>query len=375
MTNRRNPIKRLRRAGPSVQHPLPDVISNATPALEASTNLMQATPSSTQNVGYNSLPNATEQMLSANLPAQSSSIPPYGHVLAPVSSRRVVLDKCTSFRTLPREAQLMIWEKAVDLSPRNVPVGIMPQLGPGGFKFRTDIPIPEGFMACKDYYEAARKRYCLLDNRLKANDMFTVQHLSPNFWFDPAIDRFCPVQEWNTHNFKVGLKLFFQILQVSRIAINDYATDDAHHNGETWQKFFHKEGISNWSPYVKDIFYYITYQRLNTDVELSFVPNDGTSDEQWGFHFHRSHQLHKHWDQILDAKRGYRRLARLQADQKWQDKSIEREGKARVKLTDVPQWLFDVESDWSVAQPRLMIETRASETRFLSVLSMPMPQW
>lgn len=367
-------MKSLGRARPAAQNSLPDITSDATPALEAS-NLTESTLSLIQNVGYNSLTTATGQNLSANHPVQFSSIPPDDHVLAPVSSRQVVLDEFKQFRTLPREIQLMIWGKAVDANPRNVPVGIMPQLGPGGFKFRTDIPIPEGFMACKDYYEVVRKRYSLLDNRLKANDMSMVQHLSSNFWFNPAIDRFCPVQEWNTHNFEVGLKLFFQIIQVSKIAINDYSNDDAHHNGETWQKFFHEEGISNWSPYVKDIFYYITFQRLNTDVELSFVPNEEPSDAPWRFHFHRFHQHSKHWDQIIFAKRGYRRLARLQADQKRQDKLTEREGKARVKLTDVPQWLFDVESDWSVAQPRLMVEKRASETRFLSVLCMYMPQW
>ncbi|TGO41043.1 hypothetical protein BHYA_0027g00200 [Botrytis hyacinthi] len=336
---------------------------------------MESAPSSALNLGYDNLSNPTGKMLSANYQVQSSLIPPNGHVLAPVSSRRVVLDEFTSFKTFPREIQLMIWDKAVDINPQNLPVGIMLQLGPGGLKFRTDIPIPEGFMACKDYYEAAKKRYSLLDGRLKANDISMVQHLSSDFWFNPAIDRFCPVQEWSPHHFEVGLKLFFQILQVSSIAINDYATNATRHNGETWQKFFHRKGISNWSPYVKDTFYYITFQRLNTDVELSFVPSDRPSDDPGRFYFQRFHHFYKHWTQMLDAKRGYKRLARLQADQKWQDESTERESKARVKHTDVPQWLFDVESDWSVAQHKLMIETRAFTTRFLSILSMSMPQW
>ncbi|KAF7916957.1 uncharacterized protein EAE98_010388 [Botrytis deweyae] len=233
MKKQGKPAKRLGRARPTVQQPLPDTTCDVTPGLQASANSTGSIPSSTQNVGFDSLPNATGPTFSANYMAQSSSIPPNGHVLAPVSSRKVVLDEFTVFRKVPREIQLMIWEKAVDLNPRNVPVRIMPQLGPGGFKFRTDIPIPEGFMACKDYYEAARKRYSLLDDRLKANDMSMVQHLPSNFWFNPAIDRFCPVQKWSPHNFEVGLKLFFQILQVSRIAINDYATDDARYESDT----------------------------------------------------------------------------------------------------------------------------------------------
>ncbi|KAF7883216.1 uncharacterized protein EAF02_005136 [Botrytis sinoallii] len=366
MKKQGKPMKRLGRARPAAQQPLPDTTCDVTPGLQASTNSTESIPSSTQNVWFESLPNATGPTFSANYMAQFSSIPPNDHVLAPVSSRKVVLDEFTVFRNVPREIQLMIWEKTVDVNPRNVPVGIMPQLGPGDSK---------GFMACKDYYEAARKRYSLLDDRLKANDMSMVQHLPSNFWFNPAIDRFCPVQEWSPHNFEVGLKLFFQILQVSRIAINDYATDDARHNCETWQKFFHKEGISNWSPYFKDIFYYITFQRLNTDVELSFVPNDRPSDDPGRFYFQKFYHFYKHWTQMLDAKRGYKRLAQLQADQKWQDESAEREGKPRVKLTDVPQWLFDVESDWSVAQPRLMIETRTFTAHKLSSLKMTMPQW
>ncbi|KAF5875326.1 uncharacterized protein Bfra_003781 [Botrytis fragariae] len=375
MRNQWEPMKHLGRARPAAQHPLPDITSDATPALEASTNLTESTPTSIQNFGYDSLLNATGPTLGANYPVQFSSVPPNGHALAPISSRRVVLDEITLFRTFPREIQLMIWEQAVDINPRNVPVGIMPQLGPGGFKFGTDIPIPEGFMACKDYYEAAKKRYSLLDGRLKANDMTMVQHLPSNFWFNSAIDRFCPVQEWSPHNFEIGLKLFFQILQVSKIAINDYAADDAHHNGETWQKLFHKEGISNWSPYVKDIFYYITFQRLNTDIELSFVPNNRPSDDPGRFYFQRFVHAYKHWTQILDAKKGYKGLAHLQADQMWQDEVAEREGNPRVKLTDVPQWLFDVESDWSVAQPRLMIETQTFTAHKHSSLRIAMPQW
>ncbi|KAF7895595.1 uncharacterized protein EAF01_009557 [Botrytis porri] len=375
MRNQRKPMKRLGRARPATQRLLPDITSDTTPALEASTNMTESTPSSTQDIGYDSLPNAAGRALGANYPVRFPSIVPNGYALAPVYLRQKFLDGFPIFKDFPREIQLMIWKQAVDVNPRNIPVGIMPQSGPGGFKFRIDIPIPEGPMACKDYYETAKKGYSLLDDRLEANDMSIVQHLPSNFWFNPAIDRFCPVQEWSPHNFEVGLKLFFQILRVSKIAIDDYVTDDAHHIGEKWQKFFHVKGIRNWSPHVKDIIYSITFQRLNTDVELTFVPNDRPSDDPGRFYFEKLVHIYKHWDQILDAKRGYKRLARLQADQKWEDEMAEKVGKPTVKLTDVPQWLFDVESDWSLAKSRLMIETRTFTAHKLIILLILMPQW
>ncbi|KAK6602498.1 hypothetical protein H4I95_06435 [Botrytis cinerea] len=371
----RKPTRRSGRVRPAARRAQPDIALEATPALGASTNATESTPGSIQNSGSERTPNATGQSLSANYFAQFPSILSNGQVLAPIYFRPVVLEEFTIFKDLPREIQLMIWEKAVDFNPRNVPVGIMPQLGPGGFKFRTDIPIPEGFMACKGYYEAAKKRYCLLNDRLKANDMSMVQHLPSNFWFNPAIDRFCPVQEWSPHNFEVGLKLFFQILRVAKIAISDYTTDDAHHNGETWQKFFHAGGTWNWSPYVKEIFYYITFQRLNTDVELSFVPNNRSSKIPGRFYLQKFVHHTKHCNQIEDAKSGYRRLAELQAYQKHQDDAAERGGKPRVKLTTVPQWLFDVESGWSAAQPQLMIETRTFTARRLISLMFELPEW
>ncbi|KAF7952866.1 hypothetical protein EAE96_006090 [Botrytis aclada] len=375
MKNQQRPMKSLGRAQPTVQQPLSDTTFDATPALEASTNSTESTPSSAQNAESDSSPKTTGQTLIADYSAQFPSIQPNGQVLTPVHLQREVLDGFTIFKKLSRDIQLMIWEEAVDFSPRNVPVGIMPQLGPGGFKFRTDIPIPEGFMACKDYYEAAKKRYCLLDGRLKANDMSMVQHLPSNFWFNPAIDRFCPVQEWSPYNFEIGLELFFLILQVSKIAISDYASDDNRHNGETWQKFFHTQSIESWGPHVKDLFYYITFERLNTDVELSFVPNDRPSEDPGRFYFRKLTHFYKHWDQFIVAKVAYKVLARFHAHQKWQDKLAEKEGRPRVKLACIDQWLFDVGSDWSLTKPTLMIETRTFTTHKPVYILVVMPQW
>ncbi|KAJ8062689.1 hypothetical protein OCU04_009211 [Sclerotinia nivalis] len=258
------------------------------------------------------------------------------------------------FRYLPMEVQIMIWSDAVDFNPRNVPVGIMPQMGPGGFQFYSNAPIPECFVACKDYYKEAKKRYNVLDGRLEANDMLMVQHIHPNFWFNPAIDISYPVEHWSTQNFEVGLKLFFDVLKVSKIAISEDCAELPAFNLDTWYTFLHKYSLEKWSPDVKEIFYYITTNRLNTDVELSFGPTD-----VFRFYFPLFRQTRRHWEQVRAAKKGFKYIIRVYANQNSEDIAAGKEGRPRIKVAGVPQWLFDVQSDWLAAKPQLMIETRS----------------
>ncbi|KAF7873884.1 hypothetical protein EAF04_002556 [Stromatinia cepivora] len=273
----------------------------------------------------------------------SASNPPSYPNPARIDSLDGTCETFPHFRSLPKEVQTMIWSDAVDLNPLNVPVGIIPQIGPGGFQFYSNVPIPECFIACKAYYKEAKKRYNVLGGRLKANDMPLVQHIDPNFWFNPAIDRFCPVEHWSPQNFEVSLTLFFNVLKVSKIAISDDCTEFSTFNLNMWQTFFYKDSLEKCSPHVKEIFYYITTKRLNTDVELSFGPTDSC----------------KHWDQVTAAKRDFEKIIEVFANQNSEDIAAQKEGRPRIKVAGIPQWLFDVQSDWLAPKPQLMIETRS----------------
>ncbi|KAI9644244.1 hypothetical protein NHQ30_007599 [Ciborinia camelliae] len=269
---------------------------------------------------------------------------------APVYSSEGILKTFTIFKSLPRELQIMIWRRAVDSNPRNVPVEIMPHIGPGGFQFQNNIPIPECFLACKDYYEEAERRYSVLGHRLRANDMSLVQHVHPNLWLNPAIDRFCPVGHWDPQMFEVGLKLFFDVLQVSKIAVSDDTIELPTYNEYSWKTYFHKQRIDEWSPHIQDIFIYITTKKLDADAEPSFELRKDS------FYFPAVFLNRRHWQHTEAAIRAFEKISRLNEKQHEEDEVAKMEGRPRVKAAKVPQWLFDFGDPWSVPHLQAMIE-------------------
>ncbi|KAB8288188.1 hypothetical protein EYC80_010193 [Monilinia laxa] len=162
---------------------------------------------------------------------------------APIYSFDGILKSFPVFDYLTKEVRCMIWRAAGDLNPRNNPIQTVPHIGPGGFQFQSKIPIPPEFFACKDYFGEVRKRYVILYNRLQANDMSLAQYIPPKLWFNPAIDRFCLVSHWTPQEFNVGIRLLFEFLQASKIAVSVDCAEKPEYNLNTWQTIFHHKNI------------------------------------------------------------------------------------------------------------------------------------
>lgn len=326
--------------------------SNETGAIATLPDTIEELPRAITAISPSAIPtNATINSSSLRNLARVSSIPSKVSDPAPVYTPDGILKTFPFFKYLPPEIQLMVWRIAVDFNPRNVPVSIMRQIGPGGFVFQSKIPIPRCFIACKDFYNEAERRYSVIGDRLKPNDMSLVQHIHPKLWFNPKIDRFCPVGHWSPQNFEVGLQLFFNALQVSKIAISDDSMELREFNFETWQTFFHKENIGKLSPHVTDTIYYFTAHRLHDDVEPLFAPDQESFLET-------VQDSVKSRRQLLSFESGFEELIKMHVSQKSENETAEKEGRPRVKVAEAPQWLFDVGNDWSPTKPHIMIETR-----------------
>ncbi|ESZ90610.1 hypothetical protein SBOR_9007 [Sclerotinia borealis F-4128] len=336
--------------------------TNATRACNTPTNTTRASSSSTNtNVVSNTSPNAApgpsgSRSVDVASPhsefrARFSCIASNASLPAAIYYLDGILKSFPLFKYLAPEIQIMIWQQALDFNPRNVPVRVIRQIGPGGFKFETKIPIPGCYLACKEYYLQARQRYSVIDGCLIANDMSLVQHVDPKLWFNPAVDRFCPVGHWSSQSFEVGSKIFFDILKVSKIAVSNYCAEYLTYNLKSWSTFFHKQNIHKWSPHIEDIFSYITTQRLIADVELSFKPREPTC-----FFVNPQHSI-KNMRQCDAAEKAVDKIVRLHRNQCKENEAAQNEGRLRIKLAGVPQWLFDVGNNWSVPDFQLMVET------------------
>ncbi|EDO00447.1 predicted protein [Sclerotinia sclerotiorum 1980 UF-70] len=105
--------------------------------------------------------------------------------------------------------------------------------------------------------------------------------------------------------------------------------------------------MEKWSADVKETFYYITIKRLNTDVELSFGPVE-----------------------VFQSRFPLLRGGGGGGTSIWTKKPLEgaaeKEGRPRIKVPGVGQWLFNFQSDYLVPKPQLMIETRSITNLFPS---------
>ncbi|KAA8565395.1 hypothetical protein MFRU_071g00170 [Monilinia fructicola] len=271
---------------------------------------------------------------------------------APIYSFDGILESFPVFKTLPPELQTMIWKEATYINPRNVPIQIVPYAGPGEFRFQNDLPIPRAFFACKAYFTEAKKRYVILNNRFKANDMSLAQHIPPNLWFNSAIDRFCPVLHWSPQHFAVGVRLFFEVLQVSKIAVNIDCIEERDYNLNTWPTIFHQINIPRWNTNIDDIIHYVTNRRIGADIEPIFARDN--------VYFLTHIQYLKYWTQKNAVDDARQEIIDVYSAQCKEDETAIREGRPRVKMSGVPQWLFDLGQAWSLPKFEFMLETRST---------------
>lgn len=233
----------------------------------------------------------------------------------------------SKFEALPQEIYNMIWEETIE--GRNVQVRC--RVIGEEFEIYSDPPQINVSQRSREWMKSEYNVAYLAQIRGYTGTLKPLE----NLWFNPKLDRICPVVErdWTPQAFKTMCDLL-KLLKVWRIAVSDCSHVVAK-IPNPWVTFFQRLYGDHWSSSFMESVLYTTKHDFIPHQKLEFVHYELANVEL------EPAQERARLIEVSESKKAFRRFNRLKNKQTRQDESNKLKGKKRTMVDGIPTWFFE----------------------------------
>ncbi|KAF7887718.1 hypothetical protein EAF00_010012 [Botryotinia globosa] len=253
---------------------------------------------------------------------------------------------------LPNEILDLIWSYTDVVEPQNVTVRCK-KLGES-FELWSNEPYSIALRVCrqsrqwfKDQYRNERRNVASL-----AQIGGYIGPIKPlkNLWFDPLVDRICPILEgnWSDEAF-ITMCNVMQATKVTKVAVSDCSHEPAIYS--PWAAYYRLSNIDNWTLSFREIAIYTTKSDINENRQLKLV--------EWKEGDARLDMLQEKRRRIqtnYKALPTFKKISEAYADQRIADAKAKSEGYIARKVPNLPIWLYQNKEEWEGLKLQTMVE-------------------
>ncbi|TGO59316.1 hypothetical protein BOTNAR_0165g00160 [Botryotinia narcissicola] len=253
---------------------------------------------------------------------------------------------------LPNEILDLIWSYTDLVEPRNVTVRCK-KVGES-FELWSNEPYSVALSICRQSRRWFRdqhhnKRYNAVSLAQIGGYIGPLKPLE-NLWFDPLIDRICPILEgdWSDEAF-ITMCNVMQTTKVARIAVSDCSHEPAIYR--PWAAYYRLGNIDNWSLSFRETIIYTTKSDINENRQLKLIEwKEG--DVKLDMLQEKRRRIQTNYKALLTFKK----VSEAYADQSIADAKAKLEGYIARKVTNLPIWLYQNKEEWEGLKLQTMVE-------------------
>ncbi|TGO41041.1 hypothetical protein BHYA_0027g00180 [Botrytis hyacinthi] len=253
---------------------------------------------------------------------------------------------------LPNEILDLIWCHTDIIEPRNVTVRCK-KVGES-FELWSNEPYSIALRVCRKsrqwFKDQYRNERCNVASLAQIGGYIGPLKPLKNLWFDPLIDRICPILEgdWSDEAF-ITMCNVMQTTKVARIAVSDCSHEPAVYS--PWAAYYRLSNIDNWSLSFKETMIYTTKSDINGNRQLKLV--------EWK-------EGDAKLDMLQEKRRGiqtnykalptFKKISEAYADQSIADAKAKFDGNIASKVPNLPSWLYQNKEEWEGLKLQIMVE-------------------